>query len=218
MSAHLKQLIAEIESYPGTVLVGVSKSVGPREVQAAYQYGITHFGENRVQDALEKIKECNLALKWHMVGRLQTNKLRKAAGKFYLIHSLCSIKLAVQASIVALAEGISYPFLIQVDNTDETSKQGLSLGEVGPFLQEVSELPGISIQGLMTIGPNTSDKARIEKCFREVRDLYEELGKCNLPKVDMRYLSMGMSADYQIALAAGSNMVRVGSAVFGNLK
>jgi len=218
MNEKLKQLIAEIESYPGAILVGVSKSVGPQEIRAGYQYGITHFGENRVQDALAKISECNLGIKWHMIGRLQTNKLRKVVGQFFLIHSLCSLRLAEESSKVALAEGAIFPFLVQVDVTGETSKQGLSVEEVWPFLQAVSVLPGVSIQGLMTIGPNTSDKVRIEKCFRRVRNLYDELGKHAVAEVKMRYLSMGMSGDYQLALAAGSNMVRVGTAVFGNLK
>ncbi|MBT9152668.1 MAG: hypothetical protein DDT35_00890 [Firmicutes bacterium] len=217
MSEKLRELMASIHAYPDVTLVAVSKAVGPEKIERAYHCGIRHFGENRVQDALLKMAQCNLPIAWHFVGRLQTNKVRKVLDKFFLIHSLCSKQLAEEASRVAQAEGQVVSFLVQVDSSEEATKQGLSPDEVWPFMQYVSGLPGVSVQGLMTIGPNTTDKALISKGFRQVRALYDELSKYPLPAVEMRYLSMGMSADYQLALAAGSNMVRIGTAVFAHL-
>ncbi|MBS4054127.1 MAG: YggS family pyridoxal phosphate-dependent enzyme [Thermaerobacter sp.] len=218
MSNTARELIAAVQAYPGVTLVAVSKAVGLPEIKLAYEMGISNFGENRVQDALPKIEQCILPLTWHFIGRVQTNKLRKIVGPFSLVHSLCSLRVAEEMSKVAQAEGKVFTCLIQVDTTDEETKQGLRPDEVGPFIDSLAGMKAVAIKGLMTMGPNTADKEMIRQSFRQVRQLYDELSREKWPAVEMRHLSMGMSSDYRLALDAGSNMVRIGTAIFANIK
>lgn len=217
MSETAREIVATVKAYQDVTLVAVSKSVGLAEIKLAYDLGIRHFGENRVQDALPKIEQCRLPLTWHYIGRIQTNKLRKIMGSFSLVHSLCSRRAAEEASKMAQAEGKVFSCLVQVDTTDEETKQGLRPDEVWQFIDYAAGLKAISIQGLMTMGPNTLDKGLIQQSFRQVRQLYDELSREAWPFVEMRHLSMGMSSDYRLALDAGSNMVRIGTAIFTQL-
>jgi len=217
MSEKAREIVAAVRAYQGVTLVAVSKSVGLAEIKLAYDLGISHFGENRVQDALPKIEHCHLPLTWHYIGRMQSNKLRKIMGSFSLAHSLCNPRVAEEASKLAQAEGKIFSCLVQVDTTGEETKQGLRADEVGPFIEYAAGLKALSIQGLMTMGPNTPDKGLIRQSFQQVRQLYEELSREKWPSVEMRHLSMGMSSDYRIALDAGSNMVRIGTAIFTQL-
>lgn len=217
MSTSVADIISSVEAYQGVTLVAVSKTAGVKEIKQAYDMGLRHFGENRVQDALPKLDELDIPVTWHFIGRLQTRKVRKIVERFGLIHSLGSIHLAEELSRVALASGTVFKCLVQVNASFEVTKQGLDPQNVAPFLDVVRALPGVEVQGLMTMGPATDERERIRQAFREVRLLFEELTRNPVGLANMKYLSMGMSGDYRIALAEGSNMVRIGTAIFANL-
>lgn len=214
----LASLLSKIEGYPGVTVVAVSKEVGVGEIRLAYDCGFRHFGENRMQDALVKQAALDLPVSWHFVGRLQTNKVRLAAGRFALYHSLWSLHLAEEMNRIALREGSCFPCLVQVNASLEQTKQGLALADVADFLTLTSELPGVKVLGLMTMGPHTDDRLAIRRVFREVRVLYDELRRMPSGEKSMQYLSMGMSADYELALDEGATMLRIGSAIFSNLR
>lgn len=198
-------------------LVAVSKTVEPARVLEAFQAGVKDFGENRVQELLEKKKDPALQgkdIRWHMIGGLQTNKVKQAVGEAVLIHSLDRIELAEEISRQAEKKGMPFvDCLIQVNSSGEATKQGLAPAEVFDFAQSIEGLR-VRVRGLMTIGPLTEDTARIRACFREVRELREKLAK-EFPRKDWGVLSMGMSGDYEIAIEEGSTLVRIGSAIFG---
>jgi pyridoxal phosphate enzyme (YggS family) len=217
MNPRLAALLSQLAGYPGVTVVAVSKEVGVEEIRLAYEYGFRHFGENRMQDALAKQAALDLPISWHFVGRLQTNKVRLAAGRFALYHSLSGLNLAEEMNRIALRERCSFPCLVQVNASREQTKQGLALGEVADFLVLVSGLPGVKVLGLMTIGPHTDDRLAIRRVFREVRALYDELKRTPVGETSMLHLSMGMSSDYELALDEGATMLRIGSAIFSNL-
>ncbi len=200
----------------GVTLVAVSKGFGPEAVLAAAAAGVADVGENRVQEALAK--QAALAavpLRWHLIGTLQTNKVRVALGAFHLIHSLDRFSLASEISRRAAREGRLAPVLIQVNVAGETTKHGISPEEVVDFTRRVAELPGLAIRGLMTIAPATSDPEVVRPVFRRLREMAARLADLSLPGVQMEHLSMGMSQDFEVAVEEGATLVRVGSAIFG---
>ena len=191
----------------GITMVGVTKTVGPRAIQAAFQAGMRHFGESRIQEAKEKISQLT-ALQpqptWHMVGHLQTNKARLAAELFDIIHSVDSIRLA--EAISQDAEH-NMPILIEVNVSGEASKYGFGPDEVGPAMEQVARLPHLEVSGLMTIAPYTDDPEEVRPIFRRLRQLRDSLG--------LEHLSMGMTDDFEVAIEEGATMVRIGRAIFG---
>lgn len=212
---NVERVLSSLSHYPGTTLVAVSKTVGPAAIVEAYHQGLRCFGENKVQDALPKVESIDLPIEWHFIGRLQTNKVRKVAGKFALIHSLDSLRLAEELDRVGRSLGCEFRCLVQVNASGEITKQGLPVNEVRTFLENVAKLNNVTVHGLMTMAP-AEDVEIIRTTFRTVRQLYEDIASASIPRVSMEHLSMGMSGDYEIALAEGSNMVRIGSALFGN--
>jgi len=212
---NVERVLSALSHYPGTTLVAVSKTVGPAAIVEAFHQGLRCFGENKVQDALPKVESIDLPIEWHFIGRLQTNKVRKVAGKFALIHSLDSLRLAEELDRVGRSLGCEFRCLVQVNASGEITKQGLPVNEVRTFLENVAKLNNVTVHGLMTMAP-AEDVELISTTFRTVRRLYEEIASASIPRVSMKHLSMGMSGDYEIALAEGSNMVRIGSALFGN--
>ncbi len=209
---------AEIRSgrQPGSVrLVAVSKFKPVSDVQAALEAGVIDFGENRVQEMLMKQEE--LAAKdinWHFIGKLQTNKVKQIIGRTVLIHSLDSWNLAQE--IQKRSESLKTRVLVEVNVAGEATKSGLEPEETIPFIQQAADsLKQIRIMGLMTMAPPVDDPEEVRWVFRELRQLSERCSKMTIPGVDMKYLSMGMSGDYQIAVEEGANIVRVGSSIFG---
>lgn len=207
-----ENVMATLGKYPNVTLVAVSKTVGASEVVSAYEQGLRHFGENKVQDALPKMEAIDLPINWHFIGRLQTNKVRKVAGRFALIHSLDSVSLAVELDRVGRSMDCVFKCLVQVNASGEQTKQGLTPSMVRPFLTDISACSHVQVCGLMTMAP-ASSSVLARATFRSVRRLYDELATSE-PSIKMQYLSMGMSGDYEIALEEGSNMVRIGSAIF----
>ncbi len=203
---------------PGDVrMLLVSKTVPAERVLEAFQAGSRDFGESRVQEMIEKKRQMPSGLKWHMIGHLQTNKVRQVAGETELIHSLDRLELAQEIDRQAALKGIEkVSCLIQVNSSGEKTKFGLSPSEVTGFADQMKDLR-IRLRGLMTIGPLTEDENEIRKAFRLTSELFKGLAK-KFPSGEWNTLSMGMSSDYKIAIEEGSTLLRIGSAVFGERK
>ena len=195
-------------------LVAVTKMHSAEEIQEVLAAGQTLLGENRVQELLDKYDAVGDAATWHIIGHLQSNKVKYITEKVAMIHSLESESLANELSSRMQALGKTMDCLVQVNIADEESKFGLERNEVLPFIKRVSQLPGIHIKGLMHIAPYFEDPEDVRPIFREMYRLFEELKALELPGVDMEILSMGMSHDYQVAIEEGANMIRVGSSIF----
>jgi pyridoxal phosphate enzyme (YggS family) len=199
-------------------LVAVTKTVPLDRIAAAYQLGLRDFGENRVQEGMEKIaSSAALGLtgaRWHLVGHLQTNKVKTAVAIFDIIHSIDSVHLAEAVSRRAVAAGRTVPVLLEVNVAGEASKFGFSPGELPAALEEIAKMPGLQLEGLMTVAPLTRDPEEVRPVFRRLRALRDELRQSyNLPY--FRHLSMGMTDDYPVAIQEGATMVRLGRAIFG---
>ncbi len=197
------------------VLVAAAKEVPPELIREALVEGVKIVGENRVQDALKKYAAIGAEAEWHMIGHLQTNKVKKAFNIFSMIQSLDSLHLAAEMSKQAKRLRREMDVLIEVNTSGEESKYGLRPKEVVDFLHRVTELEGMRVRGLFTIGifsPNPEDS---RPCFRTLRELKEKIEALNLPGVSMEYLSMGMTDDFEVAVEEGSNMVRIGRGIFG---
>ncbi len=223
MKEQVAALLAEIEAIrknsrhgaESVRLIAVSKTQPPETVQEAIASGLWDFGENRVQEIQEKYAFFEKNPNWHLIGHLQTNKVKYIIDKVKMIHSLDSLRLAAEIEKRAAAAKSVMPVLVQVNIADEESKFGLAKEMVPDFLRALAEYPHLSVEGLMTIGPFVSDSEEIRWVFREMRELKEQLHRLALPHVKMRELSMGMSNDYRIAVEEGATMVRVGTAIFG---
>lgn len=196
-------------------LVAVTKTVEWGQVQPLYHAGHRDFGENRVVDALNKQFVAPDDCRWHFIGTLQSNKVRKVLGKFALIHSVDSVALAKKISEVSQEMGKVTPILLQVNVSGEGTKHGLSREEWKQHFCEVIDLPGIKVEGLMTMAPETNDINVIRKTFSGLRNFRDELVKLCRHKIELKELSMGMSGDFKIAIEEGATIVRIGSALFG---
>ena len=196
-------------------LVAVSKTRTPEEINPAIDCGITDIGENKVQEILDKYDKVK-PVHWHMIGHLQTNKVRYIIDKVDLIHSVDSLKLAKEIDKRAKEHGIIMDILVQINPADEESKFGVSLDCVKDLVLSIlSSCDNICIKGLMSVAPYSDNPDSLLPLFEGVRAKYDELSLISNPKLDFKYLSMGMSGDYPVAIKAGSNMVRIGTAIFG---
>lgn len=191
------------------VIVAASKGATTEKIEEAIECGIKVIGENIVQDALKKYYAAKGDAEWHMIGHLQTNKVRKALEMFSLIQSVDSIRLAKEINKRAYEP---IPVLLEVNTSGEFTKFGISPDEVVTTIKQISTLPKIKIQGLMTIGPLNEDPM---PSFRVLRELRDNVEKEDIEEVSMDWLSMGMTSDFEIAIEEGSNMVRIGRAIFG---
>ncbi len=191
-------------------LCAVTKTVDLPAIRDAVEAGARVLGENRVQEAANKIPEASdLDARWHLIGHLQGNKARRAVDLFDVIESLDSLRLARRLSDLGTERGRPVPVLVEVLTSDESTKVGASLNGIGDMLGEVGELPGLSLRGLMTMAPFTDDESRVRSSFTALREVRERYGR---PDWD---LSMGMSNDFELAVEEGSTLVRVGRAIFG---
>jgi len=186
-------------------IIAVSKTKPASIVEAAFEAGSTNFGENRIQEAEEKIaKLSHINPTWHLIGHLQTNKAKIAVLLFDIIHSVDSVKLAEVISAQADKE---IEVLLQVNVAQEESKGGFTVAELPQALEKISELPNIKVQGLMTIAPWVNDTEEVRPVFKRLKELGDSLG--------LKHLSMGMTDDYEVAIEEGATMVRIGRAIFG---
>ncbi len=192
-------------------LVAVSKTAGPAEIRRAYAQGLRHFGENRLQDAMEKIPLCPPDITWHFIGHLQANKAKRVLEGFSLIHSLDRYRLAERLSRLAVEAGREVAVLAQVNIAAEAGKHGLPPEETRGFIRDVSALPGLRVMGLMAMAPYSPDPEDSRPHFRAMRALFDTLTASG---AQMEYLSLGMSGDFEVAVEEGSNILRIGSLIF----
>jgi PLP dependent protein len=201
--------------YEDIKIIAVSKTIGPDVMMEVIGNGILDLGENRVQELCEKYDIINKECNWHLIGHLQTNKVKYIIDKVTLIHSVDSLELAKEIQLRASKISSIQEILIQVNVSGEESKFGLNPIEVKDFIKEISTYPNVKIKGLMTIGPNTEDKEKIRMVFRNLKKIFIDIKQENIDNIDMDALSMGMSNDFEIAIEEGANIVRIGSAIFG---
>ena len=196
-------------------LIAVSKTKPVSLLQEAYDAGARDFGENKVQEIMDKYDQLPKDIRWHMIGHLQTNKVKYLADKVYLIHSVESEKLAKEISKQAQKVNRVIPILIEVNIAKEESKFGIQAEDCLAFIQKIHSLAGITIKGLMTIAPYTENPEDNRQYFRQLKELSVDIGKQNIDNVFMDFLSMGMTGDYQVAVSEGANYIRVGTGIFG---
>jgi PLP dependent protein len=196
-------------------LVAVTKTVDLEDMEQALATQVEEFGENRVQELLRKYPHFAAKINWHLIGHLQSNKVKQVLGKAQLIHSLDRLSLAREISRTAQELQLIVPLLVQVNISGEESKYGLSTVEVNDFLAEIHAYPGINIKGLMTMAPLVPHQEEARPVFKGLASLAEDIKRQNFPGVTMNILSMGMTNDFEVAVEEGANLVRVGSAIFG---
>ncbi len=200
----------------GVTLVAVSKAFPPEMVRAAAAAGVTDVGENRVQEALPKIAAVGRAVRWHLVGHLQTNKAKTAVRHFDWIQTLDSLRLA--EALQKAAEGAgreTVPVLVEVNLGGESGKAGVREADLLPLLRGLAAVPRIRVEGLMALPPFLEDPEAVRPYFARLRALAEKARGEDLPHVRMAHLSMGMSHDFEVAVEEGATMIRVGTAIFG---
>ena len=197
-------------------LIAVSKTKPLSMLQEAYEAGARDFGENKVQEILEKYPEMPEDARFHMIGHLQTNKVKQVVGKAVLIHSVDSLHLAEKIEQEAAKRDLTADILLEVNVAREESKFGLMLEEVIPLLEEVKNLPHVRVRGLMTIAPNVENAEENRKYFKELYQLYVDIKSKNIDNGTMSVLSMGMTGDFEVAVEEGATMIRVGTGIFGS--
>lgn len=196
-------------------LVGITKGVAVAEVRKGIAAGLEEIGENRVQEAQEKVEAVGRAVRWHMVGHLQRNKVKDALRLFELIHSVDTLRLAQEIEKVASLLRKEVAVLLQVNVQGQLTQFGVAPETAPRLAREIAALSHVRLLGVMTIAPLSEEPEKSRPFFRRLRELKEHLEKEGDPRIAMRYLSMGMSQDFEVAIEEGSNMVRIGRAIFG---
>jgi PLP dependent protein len=206
-------------------LVGVTKTLPSEMVIDGYNAGLRNFGENRLQGAPEKIIESRLSIGdkfddsvWHFIGTLQKNKVRKVVDHFDYIQSLDSHSLIQRVDRIAGETGRKLHGLIQINVSSAESQQGVMFEKIEEFVENIPEIENLTIDGIMTIGPNTNDNDEIRRSFSLIRKLSEKLSENRIKNINFNTISMGMSGDYEIAIEEGATLVRIGTAIFGPRK
>lgn len=197
-------------------LIAVSKTKSLPMLQEAYECGIRDFGENKVQELMEKIPAMPDDIRWHMIGHLQRNKVKYIVDKVYLIHSVDSLRLAEEISKEACKKNVCVNILVEVNVAEEDTKFGTTCEDAIALVENISRLPNLKIHGLMTIAPNVENEEENRIYFNRLKQLSVDIRSKNIDNVYMDVLSMGMTGDYQIAVEEGSTYVRVGTGIFGS--
>ncbi len=213
IAENVRAILAELPA--GVELVAAVKTRTAAEILEAVDAGVTIIGENYVQEAESVFAAVGPRARWHFIGHLQTNKVKKAVGIFDLIETVDSAGLAAEIGRRSAALGKTMPVLVEVNSGREPQKSGVLPEEVEPLVREIARLPGLRVSGLMTMGPFEGDPEDSRPYFRETRKVWEVLRTLALPGVEMRHLSMGMTNSWRVAVEEGSNMVRIGTALFG---
>ena len=196
-------------------LIAVSKTKPLEYIEELIEIGVEDFGENKVQELCDKYEHVSQPVRFHLIGHLQTNKVKYIVDKACLIHSVDSLKLAQTIQKEAAKKQVIAQILIEVNVAEEDSKFGLHTEDVIPFIQEISTMPNLHVNGLMTIAPFVDDPEDNRKYFRTLKQLSLDITSKNIDNIDMNVLSMGMTNDYKVAIEEGATMVRVGTAIFG---
>ncbi|MGB3653775.1 MAG: YggS family pyridoxal phosphate-dependent enzyme [Rivularia sp. (in: cyanobacteria)] len=206
------------DSLPSTVkLIAVSKKVSVGAIRSAYAAGIRDFGESRIQEAAGKIEELQdlPGITWHFIGHLQSNKAKAALSYFQWLHSVDSLKLVQRLNLLAQAKGVTPKVCLQVKILPDPDKFGWTIPQLLEDLVELNLCKNLQIEGLMTIPPLGLDSSEVVNVFKRTRKLASEIDDRNLSNIKIKQLSMGMSGDYQLAIAEGATMIRLGTILFG---
>lgn len=200
-------------NYDDITILGVTKTVGTDDIMCAVNEGITELGENRVQEFLEKYDKIP-NVKWHIIGHLQTNKVKYIIGKTKLIHSVDSVKLAEEIERLSKKADVITDILIEVNISGEETKSGISEDEILPFLEKAENFSNVKVKGFMTMAPKFAPEDEIRQIFKKLYKIFVDISQKKYNNISMEYLSMGMSSDYVIAVEEGANIVRIGSKIF----
>jgi len=196
-------------------LIGVTKTIDTGRISELVSFGIKDLGENRVQELLEKEPVIGSGVNWHLIGHLQTNKVKSIVGKVKLIHSLDSLRLAQEIDKQAKLLNISANVLIEINIAAEKSKFGINPDELNDFLEEIANYSGLAVKGLMCVAPYVEKPEENRDYFRKMRQMFVDSSAKSLNNIHMQCLSMGMTNDYEIAIEEGANIIRVGTGIFG---
>jgi pyridoxal phosphate enzyme (YggS family) len=210
---NLKKILKELPE--GVQLEGAAKTRSPEEVLEAIEAGLQIIGENYVQEAEKAFDVIGNRARWHMIGHLQRNKVKKAVRIFDMIETVDTMKLAREIDKCSQNIGKTMAILIEVNSGEESQKSGVLPEDVLPLVQEITTFQHVNIEGLMTMGPFAGDPEDSRPFFQRTKELYEKLKEMDLPGVEMTTLSMGMSNSYKVALEEGANLVRIGTKLFG---
>lgn len=213
IAENVKRLLAEVPE--GVRIEAAAKTRTPEEISLAVSAGIGIIGENYVQELLGVREAVAGGPKWHFIGHLQTNKVRKVVGAVDMIETVDSLRLAEEIEKRSAVIGRAMEVLIEVNSGREEQKAGVFPEEVPGLIEEIARLPHIAVRGLMTMGPLAGDPEEARPCFRATRELFEELRKNPIPGAEMETLSMGMTNSFRVAVSEGANLVRIGTGIFG---
>lgn len=213
MAVACKEANRDIDS---VTLIAVSKTKPLEALQEAYDLGMRDFGENKVQEMVEKMEHMPSDARFHMIGHLQKNKVKYIAKDVFLIHGVDSYELALEIQKQAVKHNRVIPILIEVNIGEEESKFGVTVEQVLPLVEKVATLPNIKIEGLMAIPPHIDENCNNRIYFAKLRELSVDISRKNIDNVSMNVLSMGMSDDYPEAIKEGATYIRVGTAIFGS--
>lgn len=197
-------------------LIAVSKTKPIEMLTEAYEYGCRDFGENKVQELVDKYEKMPKDIRWHMIGHLQRNKVKYIIDKVHLIHSVDSLRLAEEISKEAVKHNLAVSILVEVNVAAEETKFGTSSEEAIALVEEIAKLPGIIIKGLMTIAPYVENAEDNRIYFQKLKQISVDIIHKNIDNVSMNELSMGMTGDYEVAVTEGATYVRVGTGIFGD--
>lgn len=219
---NLKQVLSIIEEakkdspyHQDVTLVAVSKTHPAEDIQEAYDAGIRDFGENKVQELMTKIDVLPQDIRWHLIGHLQRNKVKYIIGKTYLIHSVDSLRLAEEIEKESAKHQVITHILVQVNVSKEESKSGIETEQAIDLIRAISEMKHVQVDGLMTIAPEDENPENVRCYFRMLKKLSLDIDALNIDNIFMNFLSMGMSGDFVVAINEGSNLVRIGTKIFG---
>ncbi|MGN0243908.1 MAG: YggS family pyridoxal phosphate-dependent enzyme [Lachnospiraceae bacterium] len=196
-------------------LIAVSKTKPLTDIETLRAHGVLEYGENKVQELVDKYEHIQEPVHWHMIGHLQTNKVKYIIDKVCLIHSVDSLKLAQCINKEAEKHNVKIPVLLEVNVAGEESKFGFSVEGLYASIKEIAMLPNIQVDGLMTIAPFVEDSEENRVHFRKLKEILVDINRKNIDNITMHTLSMGMTGDYEVAIEEGATMVRVGTGIFG---
>ena len=197
-------------------LIAVSKTMPVEAIREAMDCGMVDFGENRPQELRDKQKEITEPLRWHMIGSLQSNKLKYVVGKTVMIHSVDSVELAKEIAQMSLKKDVVTDVLIEINIAGEASKHGVSPEAAELFIRDIGNLSNVRVRGLMTVAPYTENAEENRLYFRKMKQLMVDINSKNIDNISMDVLSMGMTGDYEVAVEEGATLVRVGTGIFGH--
>lgn len=196
-------------------LIAVSKTKPVSMIQEAYDAGIRDFGENKVQELTDKYDKLPSDIRWHLIGHLQRNKVKYIVDKVYMIHSVDSLRLAEEIEKQAEKKGVTVKILVEVNISHEESKFGIDRAQTEELLRAIALMKHLEFCGFMTVAPAVENPEEVRGVFRELKNLSIDIEGLNIDNIHISVLSMGMSGDFQVAVEEGSNMVRVGTSIFG---